>query len=481
MIDRGPGTVGVALLLVMIVGLVGNPAAANDLGSLSDEFNDGGTLGNWSRVHLVEQWNADQLATWDIDTTQSGRMVMEPHTCSWFEDYRGPFAFKNVTGDFVVTSSITTTGRDGASVPSSAFSLAGVLVRFPRNVTPGTWSPGGENYVFLSIGRANAARWQFEVKTTVNSNSTLHITDALGNSALIQVARLGDYLIMLRQEPGQPWAVHRRYARGDFPDTMQVGLFAYTDWPKVSIFDPFVHNSTTLVPPLPPGTDPDPGVPFDPDLIAGFDYTHYFRPTLPAHLVGLDLTSETLVPDAELLAFLGDHADVPSPGIVDCQGVDQLDVLTVRTGGIDSEAHHRVAADAGQSIDFEIVKPQGLGNGKFLAHLNAGEPGPETVTPLPAQLGDTCFALMIPPFGQGTPSAVWNGIGKQNRVGASSFFGATISDPGRAPTTFYSRSTIDTSAMPIGSSWTLQAVILNPTATSPKNASVTDAVIIDVR
>ena len=232
---------------------------------------------------------------------------------------------------------------------------------------------------------------------------------------------------------------------------------------------------------MPPGVDPNPGVPFTPDLIAGFDYLRYVRPELPAHLVGLDLTNEGLVPDAELLAFLGQHANVPSPGIYDCQGVDMLDVLTVRSGGVDNESVFRVAADSAQSLDFAIERPGGAGNGKFLAHLNAGEPGPGTLSTLPAQLGDSCFSFLIPPFGSGSPSAVWNNIGKRTRVGSSGFFGQKIADPDRAPTTFYSVPLVETGVMPIGSTWTIQAVILNPNATSPKSASVTEAVVIDVQ
>lgn len=480
MLGNHASKLGIAALLFLLV--IGNtmPSVANDLAPLSDEFGDAATLTNWMRVNDVEQWNADQLELWDIDATLPGHMVMMPYTSSWFADYRGTSAFKLVTGDFVMTSSIRSTGRDGVSIPASSYSLAGVLVRFPRDVTPPTWETGGENYTFLSIGRADTTSWHFEVKTTTNSNSVLHITSAGTNEALIQVARLGEYVIMLRQLPGQPWVVHRRYHRSDFPDTLQVGVFSYTDWPKVSIFDPFTQNSTVLTPPLPPGVDPDPGVPFTPDLIAEFDYARYFRPTLPAHLEGLDLTNETLVPDAELLAFLGAHANVPSPGIVDCQGVDGLDVLTVLANGVDNESVFRVAADSTQSLAFHVVRPPAGGNGKFLAHLNAGEPGPATVTALPAQLGDVCFPFLIPPFGDGAPSAVWNNIGKTNRVGASNFFGGAIADPPRAPITFWSSPTVPTGVMPIGSSWTLQAVILNPTATSPKSASVTNAVIIDI-
>lgn len=116
-------------------------AWANDLAPLTDKFESATTLAAWSRVHLVEQWNADQLETFDINTTRAGRMVMMPYVTSWYENYRGPLAFQEVTGDFVITTELRATGRDGTSVPQSQYSLAGIMVRTPRNITPQTWTP----------------------------------------------------------------------------------------------------------------------------------------------------------------------------------------------------------------------------------------------------------------------------------------------------------------------------------------------------
>jgi len=291
-------------------------ARANDLLPLSDEFGDAASLSNWLRVHEVEQWNADQLEIYDIDATQPGRMVMMPYTVVWFQDWRGPFSFKEIADDFVVTIEVTATGRDGSSVPQALYSLGGVMIRTPRDITSATWTPGGENYVFLSLGHGNngGTSWQFEVKTTVNSNSMLILSPAPGAAAELQLARLGEYVIALRREPGQPWVVHRRYQRSDFPATVQVGVVSYTDWFKAQVFAPFVHNGNVLDPPLPPGvTDPDPSRPFAPDLLATYDYVRFFRPTLPPELEGADLTDQSQVPDSDLLAFLGEHANVPNP------------------------------------------------------------------------------------------------------------------------------------------------------------------------
>jgi hypothetical protein len=284
-----------ALLLFFAAGLA---AAADDLSPLSDEFDDAATLPQWLRVHAVEGWNADQLELFDINTTRPGRMVMMPFTSTWFNEYRGELTFKYVTGDFVITTDVETSQRNGTGAPRSVYSLAGIMIRTPRTITPQTWTPGGENYVFLSLGAANTpGTFQFEVKTTINSVSTLVIAPGV-NRATIQVARIGRALIMLRRNAGADWVVHRRYARNDMPTTLQAGLTTYTDYQTCSTFTPLAHNSMVI----------HSG---NPDLFAAFDYVRYQRPAIPSELLGRDFSNPAAVSDAQLLSFLGDNSNAP--------------------------------------------------------------------------------------------------------------------------------------------------------------------------
>ncbi|MFP6597973.1 MAG: hypothetical protein VCC01_11000 [Candidatus Hydrogenedentota bacterium] len=186
--------------------LIGVHASCNDLAVYNDEFDNSDTLSNWSHINVTESWNADQLEILSIDTTTPGRMTVMPYTCTWYEDYRGPLIYKNITGDVVVTTSMQVTGRDGSSIPQSQYSLSGLMFRTPRVITPGTWISGGENYVFFSIGHGDnrGSSYQFERKTTTNGTSNLILSPSLGNSALLQIARLGNYIILLRRESGQP-------------------------------------------------------------------------------------------------------------------------------------------------------------------------------------------------------------------------------------------------------------------------------------
>ncbi|MDA1014643.1 MAG: hypothetical protein O3A00_09360 [Planctomycetota bacterium] len=307
---------------------------ATPIAGLSDEFDDAATTAQWQRVNEVEGWNADQLNVYDIDQTQPGRMVQEPHTAVWYQNWRGPMAFQTVTGDFAFTTQIHITDRDdiGGSdandVPGdSLFSLAGAMLRTPRDITDALteWTPGsmaddgtnnGENYIFLSAGYGNGNRNEFalEVKTTRNSSSQLELT-TLGpetNTVNVQLARIGNSVIALYQLPGEEWQVHRRYSRPDMPATMQVGLVTYTDWEKANDFNPFVQNSTVLVPGV--AGDPTPGVAFNPDLTAGFEYARYVTPDVPAAFSGADLTDPNAVSDAVLLSFLGDNTNIIDDG-----------------------------------------------------------------------------------------------------------------------------------------------------------------------
>jgi len=200
-------------------------------------------------------------------------------------------------GDFVVTTDVEVMNRSGKGPPRSQFSLAGIMVRTPRDVTPQSWKPGGENYIFLSLGAADWPNsYQFEVKTTRNSDSLLQISDGVPR-AMIQIARIGQHFITLKKPAGGTWTVHHRYHRPDMPKALQVGLTSYTDWASVQQYqnDPVRHNRTVIR-----GGNPD--------LVAAFDFVRYHRPQVPTDLAGRNLSDPSAVPDNLLLRFLGDPA-----------------------------------------------------------------------------------------------------------------------------------------------------------------------------
>jgi len=163
-----------------------------------------------------------------------------------------------------------------------------------------------------------------------------------------------------------------------------------------------------------------------------------------------------------------------------CQGVDSpaSDVLFVNAslGG----PSYCVSIDP--SIPLPIAgamqKPLGAGSGRYVLHLNAGAPSLATIRTLPVSLGKICYPLLFPPMGTAAPLAVWNNLGKTASIGASSYFGTPIPDPVPAPSFFWVQPAGDPLNLPLGSVWTIQGVVKNPASSSPKGASVTNAIVL---
>lgn len=290
-------TIAVALLCMLTcLAMTAAPAIAqtqDDLASLSDTFDDAATLKQWQRVYEAEKSRANQLAKFDINTAHAGQMVMVPHASVWYQDYRGVLAYKQVTGDFVMTTRMHVSGRDGKNPPRSSFSLAGIMLRTPRDVTPQTWRQGGENYVFLSAGAADrSGSWQLEVKTTQDSRSQLE-TSSGQPSVTLRAARIGAHLILLYKFDDGQWVIRKRYHRPDMPAKIQAGLTCYTDWNTCKNMQPAQHNQTVIR----NGS---------PDLIARFDHVTFARPALPENLKNANWSDPGQVDDATVLRVLGE-------------------------------------------------------------------------------------------------------------------------------------------------------------------------------
>lgn len=167
-----------------------------------------------------------------------------------------------------------------------------------------------------------------------------------------------------------------------------------------------------------------------------------------------------------------------SPAIDQCQGVDGESVVAVN-GNTGAESSHVVVADHLSPITFDIMKPSGGGRGKFIATLNEGVPTMDTITPLPAGLGSFCFPLLLQ--SGASPVASWNNLGRPQKLGVSHYFDDKIPDPARAPTSFANWSGGEVDPVLMGTYWTLQAIILNPVSSSPKGASVTNAILVAIQ
>ena len=319
---------------------------ADDLSSISDEFDDPTTLTNWLRCHQTEGWedqatrSSDPWETWQIDET-NGVMEVMPYTSVFFDDFMGGFAYKNVTGDVVITARLRVTARDGTPVPGSDYSLSGILFREEQTALPATnWTRGGHNFLFLSLGHGTATNGlgepvqQWEIKNTVNSTSVLSLSIAPTNIAIIQVARIGNKFTLLRQAPGGAWTIHGRFDRTTtpFPSVAQVGITAYTDWAKIvnyldnnsftvdgatGIAGEWIQNTHYLDATLDPSLEAN-AEPYNPDIIAYYDYIRYTRPSTAAVAAITASTNFTSgnplvggISDATLIGYFSTNANVP--------------------------------------------------------------------------------------------------------------------------------------------------------------------------
>ncbi len=251
--------------------LVATATPSDDLTALSDEFDNAATLTQWKNLATVEGF-PNQVQTLDINTTSPGQLYLMPYTSGWFADFRGILLYKEVTGDFDVTTRIEATGKSGA-VPKRTYSLGGLLARTPRNITLATWQPFHENWVFVNTGYGDNApnrkgKSQMETKTTVESDSTLELVAIPSGPVDIRIVRVGPTFVMLYRAPGRAWVVSKRYQRPDMPATLQVGLDAYTNWESIDEEGGAeAFNRTLVTKPAQP-----------PDLLVHSDYIRFARP-----------------------------------------------------------------------------------------------------------------------------------------------------------------------------------------------------------
>ncbi len=241
----------------------------DDVAALNDEFDDTTTLTAWTNETVVDDWPS-QISILDVDTTAPGALYVEPEVSTWFQDYRGVYLYKEVTGSFSVTSRVQAAGLS-SDVPTSNFSLAGIMIRTPRHEAPGEWTPLQENWLFITTGTGNSpGTAQIETKNTVDGISVLKLTPGAIGWVDLRIDRTGDTYELYRRFEGEDWELARTIVRDDLPETVQVGMIAYTDWSSVSGYPGGAEEFNQVLVTSPPGNR---------DLIAQFDYVRFSRPT----------------------------------------------------------------------------------------------------------------------------------------------------------------------------------------------------------
>ena len=264
---------------------------ADPLDALTDNFDNSGALTPWNMLNDVEGWAADQIEYMNVNDIEPGKMILLPYASSWVDDYRAPFMYKEVSGNFMVTTLVQVNDRTGATLPNVEDSMAGLLIRSGRNVTPSTWATGGENHISLTVGAADqVATSDIAAQNTEDSVSSMSL-NAGWKTAELRLARIDDYFILMARPSAGAWTVQARYERADLPETLQVGLTAYSDSSSVLAMDPLTFNGSVLTS-------------GNADLMATFDFIKYQTLEMVSGYESMDLLDETTVNDAVLLNLL---------------------------------------------------------------------------------------------------------------------------------------------------------------------------------
>ncbi|HET8579429.1 MAG TPA: hypothetical protein VFL31_00370, partial [Nitrospiraceae bacterium] len=195
--------------VVFVFGLMGSArimAQSDDIAPLSDEFSDATTLTRWKRHDIVEVWPS-QIEVIDVNQSSPGHLYLEPFTSVWFAGFRAPFLYKEVSGDFVVTTAVFAQGKK-SDFPNEEGSLAGLMLRAPRAGSAETWKLEDESYISLTAGLASGPGGRgpaLETTVTTRGQSPLEWRGGRQGWVFLRVVRIGPNFILMQRVEGEQW------------------------------------------------------------------------------------------------------------------------------------------------------------------------------------------------------------------------------------------------------------------------------------
>ncbi len=189
------------------------------LGHYDDDF-EGVALGaDWSVLH-------PELAT---VTVSGGALEIVPTAGGlqniWFHGAEGPLVWRLVSGDFEVTARLTVDDpQNPGAPPPLSYRLAGILLQDPASTA------ADHDFCHVALGAGDGATpLAAEDKTTLDSNSDFLLHPVPGLTGELRLVRSNDVVSMShRVDDTQPWTPLRQHARPDLPQTLRVGLMAYS-------------------------------------------------------------------------------------------------------------------------------------------------------------------------------------------------------------------------------------------------------------
>lgn len=249
-----------------------------DLAALGDEFDRAETLKSWKNFAEAEGW-PNRIETMEIG---DGALRIVPRSGAWWAGYHGVYLFKELKGDFVLTTRLKVTGKTGGE-PSVMWTISGLLVR-----APGARDQPKENWIYLMTGRGPAQARVVDAKSTRDTSNAWDITPALAGWYELRLARIGPLFVALVRPDGAEWTLRKRIFRPDLPETIQAGINVTSDFPLSASMPAAKYNAELF---------PDRS---RPDSFTTFDYVRFAQAKGVEKLAGREILG---IADAELLAL----------------------------------------------------------------------------------------------------------------------------------------------------------------------------------
>ena len=140
----------------------------------------------------------------------------------WFNASVGGAVFREVTGDFTLSATVTAVKKSNNAQPADCnICLGGIMARNPND------SPG-QNYVHLVTG-ATPEGQGYESKNTTNNVSEFTAIEDGEPSHELRITREGNVFSLYKKAASDAdWVLIASFERPDLPATLQVGPNIYT-------------------------------------------------------------------------------------------------------------------------------------------------------------------------------------------------------------------------------------------------------------
>ncbi|NVJ60992.1 MAG: hypothetical protein HWE27_11410 [Gammaproteobacteria bacterium] len=188
---------------------------------ISDEFSEPTSLDNWTRLHQVESRPA-QYTLVDVNGENESQLTLEPTNTGWYQNQDGPLFFKNISGNFVVSTQVNVGQPDEPlSAPASNYNAAGVMVRSP--LSNNTIS---EDWLMVVVGRQGG--WLGSLAESTNNSTTQIISNVGAIDGEVRICRIDNTFRLYRQmDNEQSWSLLATFDRPDMPLELQAGVTAH--------------------------------------------------------------------------------------------------------------------------------------------------------------------------------------------------------------------------------------------------------------